>query len=296
MGLGPGEVLQRGAIGRGLHDPQVDLQARPQHDRAAGVAFREHRRHIGVRDEALRHARRALRRDQQIEIADGLAPPPQATRDADLEGVRPRAQVVDQRRRVRVGLVQPHPGRSRDLLATALEDPLLERLPDPAESVQLPLARRLFERGNRRDLELVEEQLRPLRTDAADAHDLDEPAGHTLPQLLKELEVPRSHDLHDLRGEVLPYAGEIGERVGSASGELRDRRAVRLDRPRGAAIGAYAERVLVQDLEEIGDLLEDVRDVRVLHHASINLRRSQASHGGSWRTPRSARGREAPPR
>jgi hypothetical protein len=89
-------------------------------------------------------------------------------------------------------------------------------------------------------------------------------------QLLEELAAPARGDLGHLAGEVGADAGKLrqlapfGERARDIERELAHH-------ARGVAVGAHAERVLVAQLEEVGDLLERARDVSVVDgHACDN--------------------------
>ena len=81
--------------------------------------------------------------------------------------------------------------------------------------------------------------------------------------LLEQRQFPGAHDGGDLAGEVLADAGQF-LKVGARLDELRHAARVSADHPRGVAIGADAERVLLADLEQIGELLEHVRNLGVV--------------------------------
>jgi hypothetical protein len=133
----------------------------------------------------------------------------------------------------------------------------------------MPVARRLLEILERADADLLVQPRDRLRTDALQAQHVEDGRRELLQQLLVVPDGARLHQLADLGGEVLA--------------DPRQREALRRRQPRDGlgfvderlgrgAIRADLERVLVLDLEEIGNLLQHARDGQVIHSC---LRRSQ---------------------
>ncbi len=90
------EVVERSSPADRVDHPHVDLHAGTKHGRALRPAVREHRRDLGVRAEALRDLVRVMRCDEQIEVADRLAPPAQAPGNADLLDALRAPHVLDE--------------------------------------------------------------------------------------------------------------------------------------------------------------------------------------------------------
>ena len=79
--LAAGEIDERGAEAPGGNDAQVDLESAAQPDARAGGASSEDALDLGQRDERVHDARRPARDDQQVGVADRLAPSPDRARD-----------------------------------------------------------------------------------------------------------------------------------------------------------------------------------------------------------------------
>ena len=99
--FGAGEIQQRRPEARRRNDAQVDLQTRAQDD---GRARRPVCRDLGdvvVLDETVADGRGLSRYRHDVEIADGLAPPPVASRHRDV--ALGELQIVEQRRCLGLG-------------------------------------------------------------------------------------------------------------------------------------------------------------------------------------------------
>lgn len=262
------EVVERCSPADRIDHPHVDLHARAKHGGALRPAVRKHRRDLGVGAEALRDLVRVVRCDEQIEIADRLAPPAQAPGDADLLDAPRAPHVLDERRRMGVRFGEADAPHMRVLLGAALEDPLLERLADAADVVELAVLRCGLELLDGAEVELVVEELRTLRADAGDAHHHREAPGDLLEQLAVEIEVTGRRELADLPGQILADASELAELQRVALDDLRRGLGQRLDRSRSGPIRTDAELVLAEDLEQVGDLIEHACDVCVVHDCS----------------------------
>ncbi len=154
------------------------------------------------------------------------------------------------------------------LLGAALEDPLLERLADAANVMELAVLRCGLELLDGAEVELVVEELRALRTDSGDAHHHREASGDLLEQLAVEVEVAGRGELADLAGQVFADASELAELHRVAHDDLRRRLGQRLDRSRRSPVRTDAERVLAEDLEQVRDFIEHACDVCVVHDCS----------------------------
>lgn len=136
-------------------------------------------------------------------------------------------------------------------------------LAKPGQVANAALARRLVELRQRLHVELVIEHLHPLRADAGDAQELGDRRRHRPAQPVERGRMPGCCDLADLAREVRADPGQPGERLalGQCAGNVELQIA---DEARRVAIGAHAKRVRVADLEQIGHLFEQPRDVGVV--------------------------------
>ena len=92
-------------------------------------------------------------------------------------------------------------------------------------------------------------------------------------QFLEELQRPGLDQFLDLRGDRLPDAGDFLKRF--QVGEVRDIAAPGLELTGGIRVSADLERVLALQFEKRRDLLEHVRDRRLVHR-SIVMQRDDA--------------------
>ena len=119
------------------------------------------------------------------------------------------------------------------------------------------------------------------RPDPGHAQQLDRAARRRPRQLVEQAQLPGADDLADLAREVLADARDVGQPRGTPARHRPDGLRVLLDRPRGVAVGADAERVRALDVEQLGDLAEDARHLGVL----------DAGGGGAHAAPAPARWR-----
>jgi len=109
------------------------------------------------------------------------------------------------------------------------------------------------------------EQLHALGPEAGDAQQVEQPRGELGGELLAQRQLAGRDDLGDLLRQVFADPGDVGQIPGAHAHQFRDRLGEVPDGARGVAIGAHPEGVGVLDLEEIGYLVEQPRDVGVLH-------------------------------
>ena len=270
--LGAGEVVQRGAEAAGVDHPQVDLDAGAEQHARPGVAFRQRLRHLGVGREPGHHRRAGFRRREDVEVADGIAHPPVAAGDLDPVDAARAAQVVGERLRVLRGDGELEAPRLRQLPLHRIGDLGLPRRPEPVQRADASLLGRLEKLRERVDLEVVVERLDALRPEPGHAQQLGHAGRHLLAQALEQAAGPRRGDFADLRRQILPDPGELGQRLAARDRRSEVERQV-LDRPRPVAIGAHPKRVRLLDLEEIGDLVEHPPDIGVVHrHGTAMVR------------------------
>ena len=261
--LRPCEVVQRRAIALLRHNPQVDLQSGAQHDGGAGVAVGNDLGHLVVGDEPLHHVGALAGGDENVQVADGLLAPPIAARDHGLLHAFAAFQVLEQWLGEVFRSVEPEPLLDLPFVLELADELELGLGAEAGKPVQLAGGRGLLQVGDGVDLELVEEDLGALGTDAGYGGQLDEAGRRAALHLLEQRQPFRLHELRDLGGEVLADAWQLGEvlalceHVGNAVRQVADR-------ARGVTIGAHAERVGTFDLEKIGKVVEGAGDLRVV--------------------------------
>jgi len=163
---------------------------------------------------------------------------------------------------VRVGVGEPPSRTVSAEICQALKNLVFERALDAGQRAELAGFRRRLQGLQRRDAERVVDLLRALRTEARYLEHLHQALRRLRRQLSQERQRARLENRADLAGEVAPDAREFVEAT-----FCRYRRrgyAERLNRSRGGPVGAHPELILALDLEEVGDFLENARDVDVL--------------------------------
>lgn len=83
-------------------------------------------------------------------------------------------------------------------------------------------------------------------------------------QFLERLGMTRGDDLRDLRCQLLADPGQIGQ-VPAFGEHLAELGTQRAQRARGVTVGTYTERIGLLDLKKIRHLLEDCRNIFVVH-------------------------------
>src|SRR6185503_16708353 len=148
----------------------------------------------------------------------------------------------------------------------------LEQLgPEPRQLRDLPRGERLFEIGDAVHLELVVKQLDALGAEAGNAQQLEQSGWDRGDQLLALWQGTGLDEGRDFFGDAAADAGQVGEIELAAFDQLGERIGMIGDRPRGVAIGAYAEWIGGGDLEEIGHLAQETGNLGVLHIESSPL-------------------------
>ena len=76
--------------------------------------------------------------------------------------------------------------------------------------------------------------------------------------------MPGIDETGDLVGQVIPDIGELGQ-VGAFLQHVGEAAAEVADRARRVAVGAHPERVGLLDFQQVGDMVERIRDLDVVH-------------------------------
>src|SRR5438132_1339235 len=282
--LRTGEIEKRRPERPGRHYPQVDLQSTVDDDRALRFASREHALDAGGPGEDLEDRRCVVARDDDVDVADRLLVAAQAPRDRELLDAGLGSQVIGHRRRGRARLMQERSAGALLQRGDRSEDVLFGLRLDLGKLLQPMLLGRFLELLDGRDLQVVVDDPRSRRADARYAQQRQEtgrdrclelrvtlrPAGRD--DLLDRL-ADRRADLRDLLEPAL--LDQLGERLAKVA-----------DRPSGRAVRDRAKDVLTLELEQVADLVEDLRDGVVTDGESVEghapmLRRLSRSGGGA---------------
>ena len=201
VGLGAGEVLQRGAEALARHEPQVRLEAAPEPHARLRLAVREHPLDQLVAGERV-HQRRWRAGGEDVEVAAGLAAAAEAADHRCRRRARARAARRPAGGRV-VRLRHQPPADEPPLFLERLEDQRLLLRAHALHAADAAVARRLLELLERADAELAVEPRDRLRPDALEVQQVQHGRRKLLQQFLVIRMAPVSTQLADLRGEVL---------------------------------------------------------------------------------------------
>ena len=105
MLLGPGEVLERRPKRLGRDHAEINLHAPGPPDARLRLSPEQHIRRFGPGDESFHHCLREVALDENVEVTDCLAAPPQAAGCLDPTGLRAGSKPGDELARNPIGLV-----------------------------------------------------------------------------------------------------------------------------------------------------------------------------------------------
>ncbi len=132
---------------------------------------------------------------------------------------------------------------------------------ETAERAQPLGLRRLLQLTQGRHAELLPDSARRLRPEPREVHELDDVGRNAVPPLRQRRDLPVLDDLDDL---LLDHLADPGELLGLAlHGQLRDRPARLAHTLRRPPVGERPELVAALELEEVGQELELLGDLRV---------------------------------
>ena len=264
MVLRAGEVLEQTAEVLRRHDPQVDPEPLLRDDGRLRVALRGDLEHPRQADEVVDQRAGLRRGGDHVEVAERLASAARAAGLGDLD----RGRMLPQRRDDladdgQADAEQPAALRlGPEALRERLEDPLLALRAEPLERPD-PL---LPPRPARRPSSVVTPSSRQIRAAVfgprpGRRRNCRPPAGTSARRFSSADIDPVSASSTTFASIVAPIPGSSfavpGER------QLRDRRGRVADARRRPPVGEHAEALLAQDLGDVRQLVQRVRDVRV---------------------------------
>ncbi len=264
MLLGTRKVMEREIELLGRDDAEVGLEAVLEAHAGLRLAVGGDFLHARVGDEPV-HDRLGFRRGhEEVEVTDRLAG---AAERAGGFGERDLREGAESRED-RFG----DGGRFVPAVALAVGDAVLDAL----EDLLLRLRAEALELGDRAgfaDLlqlrEVFDRKLRPeradlLRAEAGNLHHFEEAGGDRSLELLVERQDAIAAERRDLIDERLAETRDLGELA--AVDQLTEVLGHVLEDAGAGGVGADLERILARQLHEGGDLVEDGRDVVLLHH------------------------------
>ena len=278
------EVLEHVAVALRRNDPEVEAETVVTDDRRLRVTARRDLRDPVPVAERGDQRRRVGRRRDEIEVAHGLAAPPDAARLGHRDRRRMRRELGDDAAYCRERLTE------KPTLLRLVADPRLERLQDlllaarahSGEIAQPALLGGALEAVERGDAELRPDARRRLRADSGKPQEVDDPRRYEAAALRECVHLAVLDDLDDL---VLDRLADARQLLGlPVERELGDRQRGLADPPRRPPVRDHLERLLLEDLREVREQVElvgqrVVAGQRLRHPAMIRrcLARSCAS-------------------
>ena len=260
--LAAGEMQQRRRHFDALDQTQVSAQSARDDRRRLRAAALDRLQHRRRGEEVLDHGLALRRRDghQKVEIADRFATAPQAAGDLRLVDRRMSAQVRGQSLGRRAGHRQEVTFPEALQTGQALQELLLALRAETRQGRDATFAAGALERRRRFNPQLLEEDAQPLRSETRDAQEILDSGGKFGPQLGQQRERPREDDLSDAGDQARTDSAHFAERAGFVEilGIFRHP----FDGARAVGVGAAAKGIFAPELEEVGDLTQDRRNLR----------------------------------
>ncbi len=262
--LGACEVQKRRAEALRLDEAQVHTQPARELHRDLFRAPAQDTVYGRVAGDRLGGLGAVARTDDDVEIADRLLAPAQASGQLPALDALDAVQMAPEGFRMLRGRLQRQPVRVRGLLGDAAQDVLLRARAEVRHLAHTALLAGFTQLVEAVDAERVVELLGLACAEAPDAHDLGQPARRARAQLVETLTVPVREQRLDILGDALPDVRQLGE-VLAFGYEVGEARRILGDRARGVLIRAHAELVAALDIEQVRDLGELPGELVVLH-------------------------------
>ena len=266
MLLAAGEVGLRERVLGVAHNAQIALNAALENDAGLGVALDRYGEDACLAGEKIDDRLRIFRRNEEVDVADDFLVAAQAAGGAAADDVGMGAELLKD------GFGKVEGGANvvvRGVVAAelnTLEDFRLGLFAEAGQLGELAVFACLLECLDGLDAKFAVNGLDLFRPQAGDVEHGDEAVGDRGLELVVIGEAAGGGQLGDLLSQRLADAldvaqafllDELGQRLGEA-----------LESARAVLVGARLERVLTLQLEEHPDLLEDVRNLILLHRAS----------------------------
>ena len=265
--LAPGKIIKRERIFRRCHHPQVALNSRAQSHARFRRPVRDDRFSERMLDKHRRDFRRRIGRHDEIEVAHNFLPAAITAGDANVQRVWMGAEIVLQLFRFRRDL----PERERAGVFLAFVDGpakfLLRRLAESRQLRDAACDAGFMQLRDRADLQFFVERLDFFRAQPGKRKQFQNVRRKFRPQLVEEFQRTGLDELFDLRRDRFADARNFFEDF--FVGEIGDISAPGFERARRVDVGPDLERIFILQLEKRRDLLEHVRDRRLVHGAFL---------------------------
>jgi len=267
MLLAPGKIIQRERIFRRCHHPQVALNSRAQSYARFRRPVRDDRLSERMLDKHGRDFRRRIGRHDEIEIAHNFLPAAITAGDANVQRVWMGAEIVLQLFRFRRDL--PERERAGVFLAFVYgpTEFLLRRLAEPRQLRDAACDAGFMQLRDRADLQFFVERLDLLRAQPGKRKQFQNVRRKFRAQFVEEFQRTGLDQLFDLRRDRFADSRNFFEDF--FVGEISDISAPGFERARRVDVGPNLERIFILQLEKRRDLLEHVRDRRLVHGAFL---------------------------
>src|SRR5215475_5553296 len=270
VGLRSGEVLHGGAEGFGWKQSHVYLHAVAQMKTDLVISARDdiHQRRIfrDVIDGFLASGLGAtgFACDQDIEIAHSFTSTAKGTSGSDLVDARELRDVGNEFLCFFLGGVDQEPAADPLVIGDGLQQFRFVFLSHPGQSADLAFARKFLNAINVRNFVGAPDEGNRLGTEALNFQQLKHRGVISLEQLCLSCDLARAQQLFQLVEHSLADSRN-GEHLLGIADDVFDLLGVILNRLGSVAVGAYAERILAVDLEQVGGFKQNVGNSLVVH-------------------------------
>ena len=272
MLLGTGEIDQCGAVACRLEQAHVDLQTTRQAEADLVFASSEHVLDLAVRQDVFAQrigfgcrVAAGRQRNQQVEVADRFLGAAQGTRGRDRShGLAEGRDMGGKFRGFALGEVQQKAsGRFLDHF-DGLEDVGFAFLAEAGEFAQFAFAGQIFDLFDSGGFEGAPEKGDLFGAERLNVEEVENRGGIFFQQFFAQGVVAVLEDFADVLGHAVADAGELGEFF-FVAGDLFDGLGEAGDQFGGALVTAVTADKGAVDLEKLGGLPQDARDIPIFH-------------------------------
>src|SRR5262245_16352433 len=256
--LVPGEIHQREWILGVAHHAQVGLNAAFQDYARLRFTLGADAQDTGLASEKINHGVGLLRRNEEVDIADGFAKTPHAAARAAMDGFGMATQIFENRLRHEECVAEQMSRGKRAVKLDALENFRLGLFAETSERGYLARFASGFELFRALNAELVIQRLDLLRPNTWDLKQLDEAAWHGRFEFVIIAEFAGGNQFVDLFRDAFADAFDLIE--ATLGDDLHQRLIQTFERARGVVVSASFERILAFEFQERANLDEDFRN------------------------------------
>ena len=208
---------------------------------------------------------------QHVQVAHGFLQPPAAAGQADLGDRFEFREILDDPVHGDPRCGQPGPRAALAGNRNPLENRLFRLRAEPLQFGNHALGSRRLQSVQRFQAQVLEQHAHLLGSQARDPQHRHHASGNLFTEFIELIQLAGLDDRGDLLGQVLADPRQFLGRPLGILNQQRDGLGERLDRPRSVAVGADPERVGPLDLQEVGQVNQHSRDVRVAHASPVTI-------------------------